>query len=512
MAVLITASMLPPLRLHGSGGQLPGTLPPTPLELLLFLLLLSLSGAFRGFAPALVLSILDPKLTWSEAEQQAAVQQVGGAGEGSCTGKGRQRLGEWADTHASTSRLGRAAHPLSINRCAMGMYVDTRCTHPLVRLPNLLRPALSASYRVWWCASPMAVGSLRTTSSACRWGGCLAGGCACSAHMAAPPCRTACAPDMRIMLSVFVPLVPLLRPCGPPTRQRHPPGGPPLDSAPAASLNSHLTGALNNPHRPMPTAWWTTTSSWTWCPRWPPTILRAACRRRCPTRKPPSWRRWACSSTRLARWAGALPSALPPGKLAGQAGWTVLELVRLHAPDIGGFLHILLTFLCTTPPLQLEETLNLPVSQALALFNKVRDFKRVNALLKHTNHACPVRAQCPAGVATLVGFLKCKAPIACLLIHPQAGHNPTHPTPRTSASLAHPPQALRRLHGLLRAAKEAEAERSLPRPAMATVAARASQLAPHEAELDAELDEAAEVRSACIAGSNCRRESCLLIG
>ncbi len=54
---------------------------------------------------------------------------------------------------------------------------------------------------------------------------------------------------------------------------------------------------------------------------------------------------------------------------------------------------------------------------------------------------------------------------------------------------------MRRLHGLLRAAKEAEAERSLPRPAMAAAAARAAQLAPHEAELDAELDEAAEVSS-----------------
>ncbi|PRW57974.1 N-acetyltransferase 10 [Chlorella sorokiniana] len=53
-------------------------------------------------------------------------------------------------------------------------------------------------------------------------------------------------------------------------------------------------------------------------------------------------------------------------------------------------------------------------------------------------------------------------------------------------------KAVRRLHGLLRAAKEAEAERSLPRPAMAAAAARAAQLAPHEAELDAELDEAAE--------------------
>lgn len=30
-------------------------------------------GAFRDFAPALVLSILDPKLSWSEAESAAAV-------------------------------------------------------------------------------------------------------------------------------------------------------------------------------------------------------------------------------------------------------------------------------------------------------------------------------------------------------------------------------------------------------------------------------------------------------
>lgn len=31
------------------------------------------AGAFREFAPAVVLSILDPKLTWSEAESAAAV-------------------------------------------------------------------------------------------------------------------------------------------------------------------------------------------------------------------------------------------------------------------------------------------------------------------------------------------------------------------------------------------------------------------------------------------------------
>ncbi len=40
------------------------------------------AGAFRAFSPALVLSILDPKLTWSEADQQAAVQQVGGSKRG----------------------------------------------------------------------------------------------------------------------------------------------------------------------------------------------------------------------------------------------------------------------------------------------------------------------------------------------------------------------------------------------------------------------------------------------
>jgi hypothetical protein len=51
---------------------------------------------------------------------------------------------------------------------------------------------------------------------------------------------------------------------------------------------------------------------------------------------------------------------------------------------------------------------------------------------------------------------------------------------------------VRRLHGLLRASKEAEVERSLPRPAAAARNGGAD-LAPHEADLDAELDEAAEV-------------------
>ena len=32
-----------------------------------------LPGAFRSFAPALALSLLDPKLTWSEAEVAASV-------------------------------------------------------------------------------------------------------------------------------------------------------------------------------------------------------------------------------------------------------------------------------------------------------------------------------------------------------------------------------------------------------------------------------------------------------
>jgi hypothetical protein len=51
-------------------------------------------------------------------------------------------------------------------------------------------------------------------------------------------------------------------------------------------------------------------------------------------------------------------------------------------------------------------------------------------------------------------------------------------------------KAVRRLHGLLRSAKEAEVERSLPKP---TAAARGAALVPHAQELDAELDEAAQV-------------------
>jgi hypothetical protein len=48
-------------------------------------------------------------------------------------------------------------------------------------------------------------------------------------------------------------------------------------------------------------------------------------------------------------------------------------------------------------------------------------------------------------------------------------------------------QAVRRLHGHLRAAKEAAVERTLPQ-------VRDIKLAPHEADVDGELDEAAEVR------------------
>ena len=75
-------------------------------------------------------------------------------------------------------------------------------------------------------------------------------------------------------------------------------------------------------------------------------------------------------------------------------------------------------------------------------------------------------------------------------LRPPAPHHIPQTQPGAPPALAPPPPP----HGLLRAAKEAEAERSLPRPAMAAAAARAAQLAPHEAELDAELDEAAEVR------------------
>lgn len=67
-------------------------------------------------------------------------------------------------------------------------------------------------------------------------------------------------------------------------------------------------------------------------------------------------------------------------------------------------------------------------------------------------------------------------------------------------------KAVRRLHGLLRSAKEAEVERSLPRPAMAAAAAAAAALAPHERGLDEELDEAAAVSAA--AGCLCCRCCC----
>ena len=56
-------------------------------------------------------------------------------------------------------------------------------------------------------------------------------------------------------------------------------------------------------------------------------------------------------------------------------------------------------------------------------------------------------------------------------------------------------KAIRRLHGHLRAAKEAEVARVLPRAAPALAGGEA--LAPHEADLDQELDEAARVSAAC---------------
>jgi N-acetyltransferase 10 len=34
-----------------------------------------LGGAFRGMAPALALSLLDPQLTWGEADSHSSVQQ-----------------------------------------------------------------------------------------------------------------------------------------------------------------------------------------------------------------------------------------------------------------------------------------------------------------------------------------------------------------------------------------------------------------------------------------------------
>jgi hypothetical protein len=50
------------------------------------------------------------------------------------------------------------------------------------------------------------------------------------------------------------------------------------------------------------------------------------------------------------------------------------------------------------------------------------------------------------------------------------------------------PQMMRRLYGQLRAAAEADVARTLPLPSAAPA------LAPHEADLDAELDDAAQAR------------------
>ena len=114
--------------------------------------------------------------------------------------------------------------------------------------------------------------------------------------------------------------------------------------------------------------------------------------------------------------AGLLGACIGFHAGTSSAGATVHAATNLTQPHP----HAPLAPVCLPACLQLEETLGLPPSQALALFNK----------------------------------------------------------------------AVRRLHGLLRSAKEAEVERSLPKP---TAAARGAALVPHAQELDAELDEAAQV-------------------
>lgn len=60
-----------------------------------------------------------------------------------------------------------------------------------------------------------------------------------------------------------------------------------------------------------------------------------------------------------------------------------------------------------------------------------------------------------------------------------------------------PDQAVRKLHGHLRAAKEAAVERTLPR-------VRPVEMAPHADDVDAELDEAAQVITAlCLHSCSC---------
>lgn len=51
-----------------------------------------LGGAFKTMAPALALSILNPKLVFSEAEAAAGVQQTEGAGGGVLVTRGDGRL------------------------------------------------------------------------------------------------------------------------------------------------------------------------------------------------------------------------------------------------------------------------------------------------------------------------------------------------------------------------------------------------------------------------------------
>ena len=72
--------------------------------------------------------------------------------------------------------------------------------------------------------------------------------------------------------------------------------------------------------------------------------------------------------------------------------------------------------------------------------------------------------------------------------HPRPAPAPPLPRPQVLALFS---KAMRRLHGHLRAAKEAEVARTLP--AAAAPAAAAAALQPTLEDLDAELDEAAQV-------------------
>ena len=327
--------------------------------------------------------------------------------------------------------------------------------------------------------------------------------------MVAPLCRTGCAPDMRIISCFLVPLVPLLRPCGPPTQNKQ----------------ANSTRPVDRRLVPHPLPLLTTTLPESLCPQQPSQAYANSLvdHHLILDLVPPLAANY---------FAGRLPAPLSYSQAA------ILAAVGLQQHEIGkvggnfrkrrgrlagqcwrwfdctpptALFTIIPQLVCAPPrPCSWRRRWTCPhprpwhSSTRCEISNAA--MRLFNAPAMHAQLASSARL----GVVLSAGFLKCRAPVTCLrslqaacLRIWQAAHacsstcksRLAQPLPTASASLARPPQALRRLHGLLRAAKEAEAERSLPRPAMAAAAARAAQLAPHEAELDAELDEAAEVRS-----------------